>query len=133
MAIEYRDTKEFDAEELAELFLSVEWGSGNFPDRLQQGIRNSDHVISAWDGSRLVGLMNCLTDGFMCAYFHYLLVRPEYQGRGIGAELVRRMLERCSDCLTKVLISYNEQVGFYERCGFKARTEATAMSITDLG
>ena len=49
MAIEYKDTKDFTAEELKRLFLSVQWSSGAYPERLVVALRNSDTVFSAWD------------------------------------------------------------------------------------
>jgi GNAT superfamily N-acetyltransferase len=68
----------------------------------------------------------------MTAYFHYLLVRPEYQGRGIGSELVRVMLEAYQHCARKVLVAYDRQVGFYEKCGFSRGDDATPMFVTYL-
>jgi ribosomal protein S18 acetylase RimI-like enzyme len=132
MSISYRNTKEFTVAQLQDLFLSVGWDSGNHPEKLQAAVRNSDRVKSAWDGDVLVGLMTGISDGVMTAYFHYLLVRPEYQGGGIGKELVQHMLEHYSECMTKVLIAYNYQVGFYERCGFSAGRESTPMFATTL-
>ncbi len=132
MSIIYRDTKEFTPAQLQDLFLSVGWDSGNHPEKLQAAMRNSERVQSAWDGDALVGLMTGISDGAMTAYFHYLLVRPEYQGSGIGKEIVQRMLEHYSECMTKVLIAYNFQVGFYERCGFRAGSECTPMYATAL-
>jgi GNAT superfamily N-acetyltransferase len=132
MTMEYRDTRDFGADELADLFLSVEWSSGKFPEKLRAAMRNSDTVISAWDGGRLIGLMSAVSDGVMHVYFHYLLVRPEYQGQGVGKEIVRRMLERYEHVVTKVLIAYNTQVGFYERCGFKPGTDKTPMFLTSI-
>lgn len=125
--IEYRNIRDFDAVELSELFLSVGWTSGNYPDKLQQAMLNSHSVISAWDGDKLVGLMNCLSDGVMTAYFHYLLVRPEYQGQGIGRKLVQMMFDQYSDCMRKVLIAYDNQAGFYEKCGFISGTGTVSM------
>lgn len=130
--IEYRDTRDFKAADLEALFLSVEWSSGKFPEKLVVAMKKSDAVISAWDGDTLVGLMSGIDDGIMTAYFHYLLVRPEYQGQGIGAEIVRRMLEHYADFTTKVLIAYNKQVGFYERCGFKRGDDKTPMFVTGI-
>ena len=132
MSIIYRDTKEFTVAQLQDLFLSVGWDSGNHPEKLQAAMSNSDRVNSAWDGDVLVGLMTGISDNVMTAYFHYLLVRPEYQGSGIGKELVRRMLEHYSECMTKVLIAYNYQIGFYERCGFSKGRESTPMFATAL-
>jgi GNAT superfamily N-acetyltransferase len=130
--IEYRDLKEIDACQLEELFLSVGWNSGKFPDKLQQAMRNSHSVCTAWDGEKLVGLMNCISDGVMTAYFHYLLVRPEYQHQGIGSQLVSRMLDRYADYITRVLISYNTQVGFYESCHFKPGIDKTPMFLSQI-
>jgi ribosomal protein S18 acetylase RimI-like enzyme len=76
--------------------------------------------------------MTGISDGVMTAYFHYLLVKPDYQGKGIGKKLVRDMLEHYSKCRTKVLIAYNSQIGFYERCGFRAGSESTPMFATAL-
>jgi hypothetical protein len=40
MEIEYKDIHEFSKEELKDLFLSVEWSSGHFPDKLVIVMRN---------------------------------------------------------------------------------------------
>lgn len=40
MEIEYKDIHEFSKEELEDLFLSVEWSSGHFPDKLFIAMRN---------------------------------------------------------------------------------------------
>lgn len=127
MPVMYRATQDFASADLADLFESVGWSSAKYPERLTQAMANSDSVISAWDGDRLVGLINCLSDGVLTAYFHYLLVRPDYQGQGIGRELLRQMLDRYSDCLRKVLIADDEQVGFYKKCGFIAGTGTVAL------
>ena len=34
MNIEYKETHDFTREQLEELFLSVEWSSGHYPDKL---------------------------------------------------------------------------------------------------
>ena len=51
-------------------------------------MKNFDTVFSAWDGGRLVGMICAMDDGVMNAYIHYLLVEPEYQGKGVGRTLV---------------------------------------------
>jgi GNAT superfamily N-acetyltransferase len=132
VSISYSDTRDFDEQQLQDLFLSAEWSSGNYPDRLVVAMRNSDRVVSAWDGTRLVGLMNALSDGAMTAYFHYLLARPEYQDQGIGRQLVAQMLDHYADYARKVLIAYDEEVGFYEGCGFEAGAGKTPMFVTYL-
>lgn len=89
MKIEYKHTKVFSAAELQRLFLSVNWESGNYPEKLVRAMYNSTQVISAWDGSKLVGLVRALDDGETVAFLHYLLVDPSYQGQHIGDELMK--------------------------------------------
>lgn len=132
MAIEYKDTKEFTAEELERLFLSVKWSSGAYPERLVVALRNSGTVLSAWDGQRLVGLINVLDDSIMTAYIHYLLVDPEYQGNGIGRELTRQVLDRYKDYLRILLVSYEDGVAFYESLGFKTGHGKYPMFVSTL-
>ena len=132
MAIQYRDIKDFDENNLKDLFLSVEWSSGHYPSKLVVAMKNSEAVFSAWDDNKLVGLINSLDDGMMTAYVHYLLINPAYQGQGIGKELVRLVLEKYKDYLRIVLIAYDKEIGFYEQCGFEVGKETTPMIITSL-
>jgi len=40
MVITYKEIKEFEKEELKELFLSVGWSSGAYPDKLKIAMNN---------------------------------------------------------------------------------------------
>jgi ribosomal protein S18 acetylase RimI-like enzyme len=130
--IVYKDTKDFKAEDLADLFLSVGWSSGHYPEKLAEAMKNSGAVFSAWDGGKLVGLAQALDDGVMTAYSHWILVNPEYQGKGIGKELVSMLKEKYKDYLRLVLIAYDNQIGFYENSGLKTTENKTPMEITEL-
>lgn len=131
--IDYRETRVFSSSQLQELFLSVGWISGNYPARLEKAINNSDTVISAWDGSELVGLINAIDDGELTAYAHYLLINPNYQGMGIGKELVYRLKKRYEGYLYLLLIAEDKKnISFYEHYGFKIVEGATPLSITTL-
>ncbi len=130
--ITYQHTQDFTESELESLFLSVNWSSAAYPDRLRVAMKNSHRVVSAWDGDRLVGLINALSDGIMTVYFHYLLVRPEYHSRGIGRALVDDMLTFYESYARKVVIAYKQEVGFYEHCGFQVNDKSLPLFITYL-
>jgi len=132
MNITYKDTHDFGREQLEDLFLSVEWSSGHYPDKLVTAMRNFKTVFSAWDGEKLIGMICVMDDGIMTAYVHYLLVDPEYQGKHIGRELVRMVHEKYADYLRIAVIAYNDELHFYENCGFKKADDASPMFITSL-
>lgn len=133
MNIQFRETKAFTAQLLQELFQSVGWLSGNYPERLEKAINNSSTVISAWCGEQLVGLVNALDDGELTAYAHYLLVNPIYHGMGIGKSLVERLKQKYSGYLYLLLIAEDKKnLAFYEKYGFDVQDKATPMAITTL-
>ena len=133
MEIEYRNTKEFTEQELQRLFLSVKWESGNDPGKLVRAMLNSTHVISAWDGNKLVGLIRALSDGETVAFLHYLLVDPAYQGHHIGDELMKRVLRYFENLLyVKIMPSDPKTLPFYARYGFRQYDNYSAMVLKHL-
>lgn len=134
MNITYKETKEFNRNELEELFLSVGWLSGRYPERLVKALKQSSTVITAWDGERLVGLIRALDDGEMMVFAHYLLVHPDYQGNGIAARLVVLLKEKYRDYLFfNIMPDEKKNVAFYEKFGFKVLEEGTAMQLKNIG
>ena len=108
MNIEYKDTHDFGCDELKRLFLSVEWSSGQFPEKLAAAMRNFDTVYSAWDVDKLVGMICAMDDGIMNAYVHYLLVDPEYHGKTIGRTLVDMVKQKYKDYMRIAVIAYDD-------------------------
>lgn len=129
--VTYSKTKDFTEKQLHDLFTSVEWESAKYSDKLVFAMKNSDCVISAWDNDELIGLMSAMSDGVLTVYFHYLLVKPEYQKRKIGKQIIEMMLEEYEKYYRKVLISVKEQVNFYQSCGFTMKDSVPAFITTD--
>lgn len=76
-------------------------------------------VITAWDGDKLVGLINVIDDGELTAYVHYLCVNPQYQGIGIGKELLKQIKEKYREYLYIIVIAENEKlIAYYKKNGF---------------
>lgn len=128
--ITYKETKVFTQEELKDLFLSVNWESGKYPDRLVKAMQNSTQVISAWDGDKLIGLVRALDDGTTVAFLHYLLVNPAYQGQHIGDELMKRMMSKLEGLLyVKIIPSDPKTIPFYKRFGFEEYDNYSALVL----
>lgn len=120
MEITYRDTKNYIAKDLQDLFQPVGWLSANYAERLKKAIDNSETVFTAWDDGKLVGLINAIDDSELTVYVHYLCVDPEYQGQGIGKKLLQRIKEKYKDYLYIILIAENEPLlKYYSENGFE--------------
>ncbi len=130
--ITYKETKELKSKDLQDLFLSVEWSSGHYPEKLVIAMQNSSTVYTAWSDDKLVGLINVLDDNIMTAYVHYLLINPQFQGNGIGKNLVEYIKNKYKDYLRIVLVAYDDETPFYEHVGFTKGTDKTPMFITKL-
>ncbi len=84
-------------------------------------LEGSDHVVMALSkGRRVIGFVTAITDGFSCAHIPYLEVLPEWQGKGVGTELMRRMLTRLKAFYAIDLICDEDARSFYERLGFES-------------
>ena len=80
-------------EPIIELYQANEWSSAEKPDLLYAALTHSHSLITAWEGERLVGLGNAISDGHLVVYYPHLLVHPEYQGKGIGKQIVQKLQE----------------------------------------
>ena len=122
--ISYTEEKKFNQDDIVQLFKSVQWDSANYPTRLLKALQNCPTVITAWDGKKMVGLINAIDDGELTAYIHYVLVDPIYQGEGIGKELMHRLKRKYQGyryilliAETRELISYYSSLGFEQKQG----------------
>jgi ribosomal protein S18 acetylase RimI-like enzyme len=97
----------------------VGWPKPPSPERHLDILRGSSHVVVARDGDRAVGFATAISDGVISAYIPLLEVLPEYQGRGIGAELVRRLLAELGELYMVDLCCDEDVVAFYERLGLE--------------
>ena len=89
---------------------------------------NSSTVFTAWDGDRLVGLVRLLDDGELVAYMHYVLVHPDYHGRGIAGKMMEMVKEKYKDYLyIEIMPEESRNAAFYEKHGFHAMEDGVPM------
>ena len=126
----YTEEKKFTKEQVQELFLSINWVSGNYPERLYRALMNSSTVLTVWDGERLVGLIRVLDDTAMLAQIHYVIVHPNYQGKGIAGRMIEYIKEKYKNFLyIDCMPAEKKNVAFYEKYGFSVMENGTAMQI----
>jgi ribosomal protein S18 acetylase RimI-like enzyme len=97
------------------------------PSDLQVAFANSMFKCFIYDSRRLVAAGRALADGRDCSYICDVAVLPGYQGRGLGRELVSKLVELSKDHKKIILYAARGKEPFYRKLGFKRMT--TAMAI----
>ncbi len=102
---------------------SVGWR--NFPQtQVENAMRDTRYSILVRDGQRSVAMGRLLGDS-LYALIVDVVVRPECQGKGIGSEILRRLLDFAAQDapeggrVSVQLIAEPGKEGFYERLGFR--------------
>ena len=95
------------------------WTTPWTPERHLRHLRAAEAVELALDPATgdAVGFVTAIGDGGDVAFIPLLEVLPAWRGRGIGRELMRRLLARLSDRYAVDLACDEELVAFYEALG----------------
>ena len=95
---------------------------------LQKIKQNPNHIIHvAVDDNKIIGSTTLfieqkfIHDGGLVGHIEDVVVRKDYEGKGIGIKLVISMLERAKEknCYKTILDCKDDVKQFYERIGFK--------------
>ncbi|WP_282935553.1 GNAT family N-acetyltransferase [Paenibacillus sp. RC67] len=126
MKLNYQSDRACSSEEVAELFRA----SGirrpvDDLERIQRMIDHADEIMTVRNGDKLIGILRAVTDYSYCCYISDLAVDRDYQGLGIGRELIAMLKRKLGvDEIQYVLTSAPKAVGFYEKIGFERADKA---------
>lgn len=127
MTLLWSDTMDgMDWEELAALYRAAPLGAKT-AESLQITFSNSMYICVVRENGRLVGAGRVLADGYEVAYLADIALLPDYQGRGIGQEIVKRLLGLAGHHRKILLYSVPGKEPFYRKFGF--RRLLTAMAV----
>lgn len=121
--LEFRDEAP-DAAAFKALYDRTGWGQAERPvDHFAQALAGSWACCTVYEGAQLVGIGRLISDGRLHAYVNEMIVRPDRQGRGIGREILRRLLARCHAAgISEIqLFAARGKAGFYAAQGFQPR------------
>ena len=76
--------------------------------------------IAVYQSDQLIGFVNCVSNGVTDAYIQDLMVHPDYQNKGVGTELMNRMIAYLKEKrIYMISVLYEENLKpFYEKFGF---------------
>ena len=125
MEILYEFVQKIDASEVANVFKK----SGILRpvddlERIQRMVDHADIILTARNNGEIVGIARAITDYSYCCYLSDLAVDEQFQGNGIGKELVRLIQEKIGKEVTLILIASPNAVDYYPRIGFEKSDKA---------
>lgn len=125
---------ELTAEEFIELWNTV-WSGAPTAEQTRLAMEHSLFRVSVWDGDRIVAMARMNGDMGLNYYIKDVVVRPEYQGKGIGRLLINELRKFINDNGVKgtdlfvELCAMPDKIPFYEKFGFEAN-EAQRLKIS---
>ena len=114
-------------DEVLDLYKANGWSAAEKPDKLLPALRNSHSLVTARLESRLIGIGNAISDGFLVVYYLHLLVHPEYQGKDIGRKMMEAMQKIYGDFHQQMLTADGKAIDFYRALGFQRAGKTVPM------
>jgi GNAT superfamily N-acetyltransferase len=87
--------------------------------RIEKMLLHGNILITAWDGTLLVGVSRALSDFSFCCYLSDLAVDENYQKTGIGKRLVEETRQVAGDDSMLILLAAPKAVNYYPRIGMQ--------------
>ena len=116
----------YNEEEILGLYESVGWTNyTDKPEMLRNAYLNSLKIYGAYVDDKLVGIIRAVGDGFSVLFIQDLLVHPEFQRKGVGTLLLKKVLCEYDSVYQKHLITEDTEktILFYKSLGFVDNSE----------
>lgn len=116
---------ELTAEEFIFLWETV-WGDGPSLEQTKLAMEHTLFRVSIYDGNEIVAMARMIGDMGLDYYIKDVVVKPEYQGKGIGRLLINELLKFIKENGVKdteifvELCAVPDKIPFYEKFGFNA-------------
>lgn len=120
MNIEYLTCKEksISAKLLMELYKDAGWWDEREEKDIEQ-ILKSGISVGAWNGQKLIGFARAVSDGKFRAYVEDVVVYKEEQRKGVGKEIVTKLMNELAHIDIVSLFCEESLIDFYQGNGFK--------------
>lgn len=116
---------ELSAEDFILLWETV-WGQGPSLEQTRLAMEHTLFRVSVFDRDKIVAMARVIGDMGLDYYIKDVVVRPEYQGKGIGRILINELLKFINDngvSNTEIFVelcAMPDKIPFYEKLGFDA-------------
>jgi len=114
--------KEINFSKIVQLYESVEWFIyAKKPMELKTAFDNSSFVLIAIEDDIVIGALRSISDDISIHFLQDILVRPDYQRKGIAKQLLQMALIRYAHVRTHLLLTDNDdkQHKFYQSLSYE--------------
>ncbi|MCD2137442.1 GNAT family N-acetyltransferase [Salinicoccus halitifaciens] len=106
----------------------------NRDDALYEAVVNSDYIVTAWDGHRLVGIIRSSGDHIFTQYINNILIHDDYLTKGIGSKMMDMYLEETREVMDLYMMSGRKvakafTINWFEYRGFKRVAEVEGFQV----
>ena len=125
--------RQIDLHQLQDLFqVTAFWAQQRQVEEWKIALANSNPIVTAWDGDRLIGFARATSDGVFRATIWDVVIHPDYQGAGLGRKLVETVLMHPHvNRVERVYLMTTYQQQFYERIGFEVNSTTTMVLLNN--
>ncbi|MDD4292160.1 MAG: GNAT family N-acetyltransferase [Clostridia bacterium] len=119
--MEIREYESFDRQEILCIYESAGWVNyTRNPDMLKRAYLNSLCVVGAYEKGELIGIIRTVGDGASIVFIQDIIVRPDFQRKGVGRALIEYVLDKYSDVYQIQLLTDDQTKtdAFYRSVGF---------------
>ena len=94
------------------------WAEGRSRETVERLVRSAQRVVGLYADGTQVGFCRAVSDDASVTYLADVYVLPEHRGRGLGAELVREMVENGPLADRRWLLHTEDAHALYRKFGF---------------
>lgn len=124
----YNIKYDIDYKDFIDIRESVKWNKLN-DDQIKRAIDNSMINVSVFDNDKCIGIGRIVGDNVLKGMFTDIMVRDEYQGKGVGRIILTSLIDKLKDSVNEgesfqleaSPTSNNRE--FYIKCGMKYKPE----------
>lgn len=113
-------------DEFNQLTEAVGWGRREIAS-VEETLKHTLYSVCVYDEDKLIDYGRIIGDKTIFLHIHDVMVRPEYQGVGIGTRIMNKILDKVNEYrgvnlgIRVYLGASKGKEGFYERFGFVGR------------
>lgn len=101
--------------------------NGRSAEALRRSFEQSQHVVFAWDGERVVGMARLLSDGVCNAYLVDVWTASSHRRQGIASRMIRALLDEVPG--QHVGLQTDDAQELYRSLGFEPQPEFWSLVV----